>query len=91
MGASASMRRVGACNSAGKNRKDRIVKKHEPVEAALAEALYATNRAIARINEAMEGASHWSRAEKTDYDKLVAGRDHVWAMLQKIDPKEWRD
>lgn len=52
----------------------------------LAEACYSINRALTTIRDNMERASHWSEAERRDYERLQASRDHIWSMRQSIDP-----
>lgn len=50
----------------------------------LAQAMYATNRAIAYIEEWVP-AIFRNEAEQNDLNALIAGRDHIWAMRQRLD------
>lgn len=53
--------------------------------ADLARAQFAINRALAWIDE-WAPPTFRSDKEQADFLRLIQGRDHIWAMRQKLDP-----
>lgn len=58
-----------------------------PLQEALDEALYATNRVLQRIRDIqLMPMENWSERERDDFLKLEASRDHIWDIITILDP-----